>query len=219
LERIHQLKDPPYVDVSIYWIAGSTGYRVESLVGSPNGAYSTAKASGWFSVTTGAASASESSSGHVQSAGYGILKSDQYSAATRTATAPEDSNRPGTSVEAHHAGSEHGRAVASGAIEFSMQVPGPVKKQVGDIDLGWQWERPSLDRSPDTLSGGERACERLLDVLETDKPNPDQVRQQVEALRKVREQRQAELRQARQQLRGIVTPEQEAKLILMGYLE
>jgi hypothetical protein len=113
----------------------------------------------------------------------------------------------------------YGRSFAGGGSTVKVQTPGPVRKQVGDVNLGWQWQRPSLRKSPDKLDEGEQACERLLDALETDKPNPEQIRQQVEALRKARQQRQAELGQARRQLREIVTPEQEAKLILMGYLE
>ena len=219
LDKIHQLKDPPYVDVSIYWIAGSTSYQAQSLVESPDGTYSRAKAFGWFSVTTGAGSTSENSSGSGGSGRSGALKSAEYSATTRTATAPEDSNRPDISVEARRVRSGPGRAVADGAIKFGMRIPGPVKKQVDDIALGWQWERPALDRSPDTLSESEKVCERLVEALEVKNLDLEQIRRQVEVLRQVRQQRQAELRETQRQLSEIVTPEQEAKLISMGYLE
>jgi hypothetical protein len=122
-------------------------------------------------------------------------------------------------VQAHSAGSKQGQAVANGAIEYAMQIPGPVKKQVGGIDLGWQWERPSLDKRPEALSEGEKACERLIDAFETNDPDREQVHQRIEALRQARAQRQAELREAQRQLREIITPQQEARLILMGYLE
>ncbi len=113
----------------------------------------------------------------------------------------------------------YGRSFAEGGSELKVQTPGPVRKQVGDVNLGWQWQRPSLNKSPEKLSEDEKACEQLLDTLETEKPSPEQIRQQVEGLRQARQQRLAELQRARQQLREIVTPEQEAKLILMGYLE
>jgi hypothetical protein len=219
LERIHQLKNMPCVDVSIYWIAGSAGYQMQSLVGSPDGAHSVAKASGWFSITTGAGSTSESSYGHGQSAEFGVVPSDRYSATTKTVSGPEDSNRPDVRMEARHVGSEPARAAAGGAIQFAMQVPGPSKKRIDDIALGWQWERLSLDRSPAALSEGEKACERLAETFEMKDPDPEQVRQQVEALRQVRQQRRAELEEARRQLLALVTPAQEAKLIAMGYLE
>ncbi len=219
LEKIHRLKDPPFVDVSIYWIAGSTSYQAESLIESPDGTYSMAKASGWFSVTTGVSSTSESSSGSRGSGMFGALKSAEYSATTRTVTTPGDPNRPDISVKARHVGSGPGRVAASGNIKFAMRVPGPIKKKVDDIALGWQWERPSLDRDPNALSESERVCERLADAFEGKGADPEQVRRQVEALRQVRQQRRAELEETRRQLLALVTPAQEAKLISMGYLE
>ncbi|MCL5279220.1 MAG: hypothetical protein M1376_04855 [Planctomycetes bacterium] len=219
LEKIHRLKDSPYVDVSIYWIAGSTSYQAESLVESPDGAYSMAKASGWFSVTAGVGTTSESSSGSSGSGRFGTLPSAQYSATTRTAAVPKDPNRPDISMEAHRVGSGRGQAVASGTIKFDMRIPGPIKKKVDDIALGWQWERPSLDKSPDALSESEEACERLAETFEMGNPDPAQLHQRIEALRHVRQQRRAELEEARRQLLALVTPAQEVKLISMGYLE
>ena len=116
-------------------------------------------------------------------------------------------------------GGSEGRSYVQGGGEFRGYSPGPIRKQVGDISVGWRWERPSLNKSPDKLSEGDKACEQLLGALDTDKSDPEQVRRQIEALRQVRQQRQAELQDARRQLREIVTPEQEAKLILMGYLD
>jgi flagellar motor protein MotB len=113
----------------------------------------------------------------------------------------------------------YGRSFAEGGANLRVQTPGPVRKQVGDVYLGWQWQRPSLNKERDKLTEGDKACERLLDTLETEKPGPVQIRQQLESLRQARQRQQAELQQARQQLRAIVTPEQEAKLILMGYLD
>ena len=202
LEKIHQLKETPWVDISIYWIGGSTSYQEESLVESADGARSVAKASGWFSVTSGAGSTAESyacfgasgddripplQGGH-SSSRYGSLPSGGYSATMRTTTAPHDSNRPPARVEIHHRGTEDRQALAYGAIKFGMQVPGPVKKQVGDIDLGWQWERPSLDKGPDVLNEGEKACERLVDLFESEGSDAEEVRQRVEALRQARAQ-------------------------------
>jgi hypothetical protein len=97
--------------------------------------------------------------------------------------------------------------------------PGPVKKKVGEVNLGWQWQRPSLKKSPEQLSENEKTCEQLLDLLETKSPDPEQVRQRLEALRKIRERIIAEHKEAMRQLREVVTPEQETKLVLMGYLD
>ena len=164
MEKIHQLQDRPRADVSIYWISGSTSYRVQSLVESAEGTRSIAKASGWFSVTTGVGSTSESvtqssadggnpgaAGGQGRSSRYETMRSDQYSATTTTAATADDPNRSAISVEAHRAGGQSGRAIANGTIKFGMQIPGPVKKKIGDIGLGWQWERPALDQSPEAL--------------------------------------------------------------------
>lgn len=188
LERIRKLKDIPHIDIDVYWVGGSGGYRVESFVETADGGRSTANASGQFSATQGVRTDSDSTA---RSRGGAI----------------------------RGAASGHGRAVAGGATHVEVQTPGPVRKQVGDVNLGWQWQRPSLTKGADTLSESEQTCEQLLDALEAGNPDPDQLRRQVEALRRAREQRQRELQQARQQLREAVTPEQEARLILMGHLD
>jgi hypothetical protein len=95
----------------------------------------------------------------------------------------------------------------------------PVKAQVGDMNMGWTWQRPSSVKTNDLLTEGEDACEKLLDVLETNNPDHEQINQKVTILRKIREQNRHELLQAQQQLREVVTLGQEAKLILMGYLD
>lgn len=113
----------------------------------------------------------------------------------------------------------YGRSFAEGGANLRVQTPGPVRKQVGDVNLGWQWQRPSLGKGPDKLTEGDKACEQLLDAMERKDANSEQVRQRLAALRKVRQQRRAELEEARRQLLALITPEQEARLILMGYLE
>jgi hypothetical protein len=59
----------------------------------------------------------------------------------------------------------------------------------------------------------------LLDTIQAENPDPQATQERIERLRRIREQKRAELKQVRQELRALVTPEQEAKLILMGYLE
>ena len=113
----------------------------------------------------------------------------------------------------------YGWSYAQGGGNVRVQTPGPVRKQVGNTNLGWQWQRPSLSNGPDKLTEGDRACEQLLDAMEVRNPDAEQVRQQVQALRRVRGQRRAELEEARAELRKVVTPAQEARLILMGYLD
>jgi hypothetical protein len=231
LETIRKLKEPAEIDISIYWVAGSGGYEAESVSQTPDGIRSTVKSTGQFSATTGVRTTSESSirsgtdggsrggaGGHGEAFGGGSIKSGQFSATTGLSTVPPGSGPSGVDMRTFGEG-RPGESRVGGVVRLYVQTPGPVKKQVGDINLGWQWQRPWLDKNPAALSENEKASERLLGVFEGDKPNPEQIRQQVEAVRKVRQQRQAQLQEARWQLHEIVTPEQEAKLILLGYLE
>ncbi len=231
LETIRQLKALAEIDISIYWVAGSGGYQEESVAQTPDGTRSTVKASGQFSATKGVSTTSESSirssaeggtrggigEYHDTSWGGGI-RSGQFSATTGISTIPLGSGSSGVNTRTFNEG-KSGQSRVGGVIRLYVQTPGPVKKQVGDINLGWLWQRPWLDKSPAGLNEYEKTSEQLLSVCDVDKPDPDQVRQQVEALRQVRRQRQAELQAARRQLHEMVTPEQEAKLILLGYLE
>lgn len=138
--------------------------------------------------------------------------SSQLSATRGVSSTSDSSTRSGT------AGGS-GRSFAEGGGNIRVSTPGPVKKQVGEVNLGWQWRRPSLNQDADRLTEGDRACEQLLDALEAKDPDAGQVRQRVEALRQVRAQRQVQLREVQRQLREVITPEQEPKLILMGYLD
>jgi hypothetical protein len=114
------------------------------------------------------------------------------------------------------------RAQSQAFVTAGVNISGdilskPIKKQVGDVCLGWQWPARSIRR--EKLNEGLRVCEDLLDTLEAENPDPEETRQRIEALRRIRERKQAEYRQAREELRKVVTPAQEAKLILMGYLD
>jgi len=144
-------------------------------------------------------------------------RSSAYSSGRVSATGQSHSDS--RSSTRGQAGGSRGWSYVDGNVEFRAYIPGPTRKQVGDLNLGWQWQRPSFHKSPDQWSAGERVCEQLLDALETDRLDPGQVRRQIEALRQVREQKRTELAEARRQLRTLVTPAQEAKLVLMGYLD
>jgi hypothetical protein len=229
LETIRKLKEPAEIDISIYWVAGSGGYQAESVSQAPDGTRSTVRSSGQFSATTGVRTTSDSTirsgadggtrdGGHGEASGGGSIKSGQFSATTGLSTVPPDSGPSRVDMRTFGEGGS-GASRVGGVIRLYVQTPGPVKKQVGDINLGWQWRRPWLDKSPAPLSESERACERLVDALEMKDPDPEQVRRQMEALRQVRAQRQAQLREAQRQLCEVITPEQEPKLVLMGYLD
>jgi hypothetical protein len=160
-----------------------------------------------------------SAAGSLQSGGFTSTSDGGHSTANTSGQVSATRGVNPTSDSSTRSGTAggYGRSFNESGANLRLQLPGPVKKQVGDMNLGWQWRRPSLNKNPGNLSESEKACEQLLETLETEKPSLEQTRQQVEGLRRVRQQRQAELQQARQPLRALVTPEQEAKLILMGY--
>ena len=63
------------------------------------------------------------------------------------------------------------------------------------------------------------ASDRLGGVLEQESPSSDQVKQELAALRQARIALDDALRQAREELRGYLTPKQEATLVLQGLLD
>ncbi len=65
-----------------------------------------------------------------------------------------------------------GGATSGSGYGFSIGGTGPAKKKIGKVSLGWQWQRPSLKKSPAQLSGNEKACEQLLDAVDAKSPDP-----------------------------------------------
>lgn len=84
---------------------------------------------------------------------------------------------------------------------------------------GWKWARPSENKGRNELTAVEKAAEDLLDCLEKPKSREADIREKLTALRRIREQATKELPKAQQEFRGILTFDQEAKFVLMGYLE
>ncbi len=74
------------------------------------------------------------------------------------------------------------------------------------------------DRSPQAQALTD-ASAALSEVLDQDEPSADQIKQRLTALREARIAMQDALRQAREELRGFLTPEQEAQLVLRGLLD
>lgn len=73
-------------------------------------------------------------------------------------------------------------------------------------------------KKTDELIEGQKICEELLNILEDKNASEDDIRQKVEALRKVRQKGKEELTKAQQELRKAVTFRQEAALVKMGLL-
>ncbi len=79
--------------------------------------------------------------------------------------------------------------------------------------------RPSKHRGFENLNEGEKICEELFRLLEDNNSELEQIRQKMEALRKFRQEANKELAIAQQELRQLVTPHQEAALVMMQLLD
>ncbi len=206
LDRIRQLRSMPGINVSVYAFGGG---------GSTNSDSFSQSSGGGGGAGTGSAFAGGSARGSGGASGGG---GRYVFRGTAGGTAGAQGTVSGSGAGGGSFASSGGASSGSG-YGFAIGGTGPVKKKVGEVSLGWQWRRPSLDKEPGRLTEGDKACEQLLDVIEWKNPDAAQVRQRMEVLRKIREQRRTELRETQQQLRELVTPEQEPKLVLMGYLD
>jgi hypothetical protein len=83
----------------------------------------------------------------------------------------------------------------------------------------WLWFRPSQNKGFENLNEGEKICEELFRLLEGKNSELEQIRQKMEALRKFRQEAKKELAIAQQELRELVTPHQEAALVMMQILD
>jgi len=100
----------------------------------------------------------------------------------------------------------------------------PIKDTNGKVTgspiyYGWQWLRPSQQKGLENLNEGEKICEELFGLLEDRNSELEEIRQKMEALRKFRQEAKKELAIAQKELRQLVTPRQEAALIMMGLLD
>lgn len=87
------------------------------------------------------------------------------------------------------------------------------------IDYGWRLIRPSKHKGFENLNEGEKICEELFRLLEGNNSELEQIRQKMEALQKFRQEAKKELAIAQQELRQLVTPHQEAALVMMRLLD
>jgi len=69
------------------------------------------------------------------------------------------------------------------------------------------------------LTEGEKSCERLEDLLDDKNSKDEQIEKEVAVLRQAREDAVKELAKARQELREVLTPRQQASLVLTGLLD
>jgi len=87
------------------------------------------------------------------------------------------------------------------------------------IPISCVWLRPSQNKGFENLNEGEKICEELFRLLEGKNSELEQIRQKMEALRKFRQEAKKELAIVQQELRQLVTPHQEAALVMMQLLD
>ncbi|MDK2971062.1 MAG: hypothetical protein PWP23_817 [Candidatus Sumerlaeota bacterium] len=111
--------------------------------------------------------------------------------------------------------------------------PGPgvdrFKEELGLSDDEWAVLKPRIEKVialQSEMRGGGRGntasmpeVEALRTALENPEATNDEITQRVAELRKAREEKQAELKTARETLRELLTPRQEALLVLNGLLD
>ena len=85
--------------------------------------------------------------------------------------------------------------------------------KLGGNEVTWGWARP---KGP--LNEGQKTAVTLLDLIESDEPDPEEVERKVAALQLVRAKAREALPAARAELRATLNERQQAILVLMGYL-
>ncbi len=83
----------------------------------------------------------------------------------------------------------------------------------------WTWGSPGMSGGPMEMTAGEVLCDELQRLLYSPSTAPAEIARKIEALRKIRAKAQEDLAATRKELRGLITPHQEAPLVLMGYLD
>jgi len=74
-------------------------------------------------------------------------------------------------------------------------------------------------KNPMEMTPGETLCQDLLHLLQGESVSAFQVAERVAALRQIRAKAREDLAKARQELRGMIHPNQEPALVVMGYLD
>jgi hypothetical protein len=89
----------------------------------------------------------------------------------------------------------------------------------------FHWKKLSEDnyfrkaKAPAELTEGERIAEELIDLLEDKNSTDEVIRRKINALQQVRENAQRELAKAEEELVKVLTPRQEAVLLLWEFID
>jgi len=89
----------------------------------------------------------------------------------------------------------------------------------------FHWRKLSEDvyfwkaKAPEELTEGEKIAEELIDLLEDENSTEEVIRQKIDALQQAREKAQKELPKAEQELAKLLSPRQEAILLLWEFID
>jgi len=119
-------------------------------------------------------------------------------------------------------GSRSGSGVRGGAGGSGFTGPmgtGPTTetKRQSSSWMQWQWYR-SWGSKP-AQRDDEKRCDALFSLLKNGNANAEGIRQKMNALSKAREQSRQELAGVREELRELLTADQEARLVALGWLD
>jgi Spy/CpxP family protein refolding chaperone len=136
-----------------------------------------------------------------------------------------------------------------GGVDYRQRMLDRIKENLGATDEEWQAIQPRVEAvqallrqarpgmggrmfgrggqppappagpgAPE-LSETEKATQALQAVLDNTQSKPEDIKQALTAYREARDKAKQELAKAQEELRKIVTPRQEARLVLLGLLE
>jgi len=86
------------------------------------------------------------------------------------------------------------------------------------LALGRAWRRPGSTESPWGVETSQKV-EALQNAVENEQSSPEEIKSKLAAVRTEQEQKDQELKEAREELRKVLTLRQEARLVLMGLLD
>jgi hypothetical protein len=91
--------------------------------------------------------------------------------------------------------------------------------------ISFHWKKLSVDdyfgkaKAPAELTEGEKIAEELIDLLEDENSTEEVIRQKMDSLQQVREKAQKELPKSEQELAKLLSPRQEAVLLLWEFID
>jgi hypothetical protein len=117
-------------------------------------------------------------------------------------------------------GSRVGVSGGAGGSGFSGELPEGTTSETKKESYSWmKWSWSKAWREKDAQREDQKLCELLFNLLENKNSSEEKIKQTIDSLRNAREQTKKELEKAQQELREILTLEQQARLVALGWLD